>query len=759
MDRLERLTNLVLVLLREGRARSLAEIADEVPGYPPPGEARRQAFERDKRTLRDQGIEVSTEPLPGREQVGYRIRPEDFYLPELDLEPDEQVALNLAVAAVHVGDGSGQQALWRLGLPTGPGPAALAELPTVPALPVLFEAIRARSAVRFAYRDRQRTVAPAQLRFQRGRWYLAGWDVDREAWRTFRVDRMAGVPRAGAAGSGPLPDGPGPGDLWAGEPWRAGDEVPSAVDVLVDAVVAPRVVRDVGEPAVVDRRPGGAAVVRLEVTNHAALRAWVLEMGQHAEVLAPAEARADVVRWLRAVAGDDNAPAGGVPRPGGGGDLAGAGTGGDLPGAGASGDLAGAGTGGGVPEEAGVPGPPVNGAERPGSGTRPAGASRGSAGTGPDERPGAGGSAGTGPDTRPGTGGSAGTGSEADHRRADRAARQTGRDAGARLRRLLAVLAVLARERSVALAELAEQFAMSPAEVAADLELAACCGLPPYTPDQLMEIVVDDHEVVARLEPALARPRRLTPAEGLALAAAARAILAVPGADPAGALRRAADKLDAVLVGRDGLRIDLDEPEHLAVVRRAVEAGEQLAIRYHSASRDEVVDRVVDPFGLALLDGRWYLDGWCHHAGGLRRFRVDRVLQAEATGRPAEVGAHGDGPAGAGGGERRGGAPSGAAGDGRGMAGGAAPYVPSPDAVVARLLVEPEGAWLVDAVPTLGAEHLPDGRTAVDLPVSSAAWFGRLLVRLGPHATVLSPADLADAGAAAARRILCRYGD
>ena len=354
------------------------------------------------------------------------------------------------------------------------------------------------------------------------------------------------------------------------------------------------------------------------------------------------------------------------------------------------------------------------------------------------------------------------------------------RDAGVRLRRLLAVLAVLARDGRVSLDELARQFDMAPAEVAADLELAACCGLPPYTPDQLMEIVVDDHEVVAHLEPALARPRRLTPAEGLALAAAARAILAVPGADPGGALGRAVDKLDAVLVGRDGLRIDLDEPEHLAAVRRAVDAGQQLSIRYHSASRDEVDERVVDPLVVTVLDGRWYVDGWCHRAGGLRRFRIDRILQVRPTGRPVdpESGSGSGSGSGPGSGSGSGSGPGSGSGSGSGSGPGsgsdtgdadpgaraprgrpvrAAPYVPSPDATVARLVVESDGAWLIDAVPTVAVEHASDGRMVVDLAVSSASWFGRLLVRLGPHARVVSPPDLAAAGPEAARRILARY--
>lgn len=307
MDRLERLTDLVLVLLRQGPARTLSEIADAVPGYPPAGEARRQAFERDKRTLRDQGIAVTTEPVAGPEQLGYRIRPEDFYLPDLALDPDEQVALNLAVAAVHIGDGTGghqsvaQEALWRLGLPGGPGPAALAALPTVAALPTLFEAIRTDADVAFEYRGDHRRVAPAQLRFHGGRWYLVGHDLDRQAARTFRVDRIEGIPSLGPPGGRQLPAGFDPAGPWSGDPWQAGDEPPVPVDVLVDPVVSPRLERDVGAEAVTERRADGSLVLRLEVTNPAALRAWVLELGEHAEILSPPELRADLVRWLRAV--------------------------------------------------------------------------------------------------------------------------------------------------------------------------------------------------------------------------------------------------------------------------------------------------------------------------------------------------------------------------------------------------------------------------------------------------------------------------
>ena len=88
LDRLERVTDLVLVLLNTDQPLPLDSIALQVPGYPVERAARRQAFERDKRLLRDEGIPLRTVRLPGEEQYGYLIDREAFYLPDLALASD-----------------------------------------------------------------------------------------------------------------------------------------------------------------------------------------------------------------------------------------------------------------------------------------------------------------------------------------------------------------------------------------------------------------------------------------------------------------------------------------------------------------------------------------------------------------------------------------------------------------------------------------------------------------------------------------------
>ena len=154
----------------------------------------------------------------------------------------------------------------------------------------------------------------------------------------------------------------------------------------------------------------------------------------------------------------------------------------------------------------------------------------------------------------------------------------------------LALIGWLAQVGEAPIAEAAQRFGMSEKELVAELELAACCGTPPYTPDTLMEIEVSEHSVRAFLPAEYARPRRLTPAEGFAVAASARLLLAVPGSED-GALRRALAKLDAALGSREAVGLDVDAPAHLAVVREAADAGRAIEIDYLSGSRDELTTR------------------------------------------------------------------------------------------------------------------------------------------------------------------------
>ncbi len=69
-------------------------------------------------------------------------------------------------------------------------------------LTLIAGACRDHERLRFDYRSHsggagRRSVEPYRLVHDRGRWYLVAWDPDRDAWRTFRVDRISPLPPAG----------------------------------------------------------------------------------------------------------------------------------------------------------------------------------------------------------------------------------------------------------------------------------------------------------------------------------------------------------------------------------------------------------------------------------------------------------------------------------------------------------------------------------------------------------------------------------
>lgn len=310
--RLERVTNLVTFLLHTRQPVSQQDVVEQVPGYPPGAAARRQAFERDKRLLREEGLPLIEEN--GR----YRIRPKDYYLPELDLTPEERVALSVALAAVSISPEQGLTALRKLGgaeigegLPDGPVPvvARLVDLPALPSLPLLHAAIRDRAVVRFSYRSEPRRVEPYGLLFRDGHWYLAGVDLGRDARRTFRVDRIEGAVEAERPGGFEPPASFEPEAALARQPWLVGGEEVLTAEVVVDAVLTGKLTAELGEEAVRERRPDGSIMFAFPVTNRSAFRGWLLGLGRHGEVLAPPELRAEVVAWLESMA-DPAPPAG-----------------------------------------------------------------------------------------------------------------------------------------------------------------------------------------------------------------------------------------------------------------------------------------------------------------------------------------------------------------------------------------------------------------------------------------------------------------
>lgn len=318
VDRVERLTNLLALLLETREPLSLVQIGAELAGQYPAGEhARRQAFERDKAALRAIGVPIETETLGGSRAgvVVYRIDRARYDL-DLELAPDETRALQMAFAAVRSAGGAGiaagEEALWKLGGERVDGETVVtAMVPELPALPVLRDAAARRAPVRFGYHGRRRDLDPYGLLLRDGFWYVFGRDHGHDAQRTYRVDRIEGdVAVAGPDGAFSPPAGFDPRAAFPVDAKRFGlpddggsdDAGPATAEVRVSADRAVLVERELGTERVV-RREAGGIVVAVPCANLWAFGSWVLGLGEHAEVLSPPAVRQAFVERLRAGAG------------------------------------------------------------------------------------------------------------------------------------------------------------------------------------------------------------------------------------------------------------------------------------------------------------------------------------------------------------------------------------------------------------------------------------------------------------------------
>lgn len=322
VDRIERLTNLLALLLETTRPLSLVEIAGDLDGqYPDADKARRASFERDKSALRDIGVPIETQIVSGGPYAGqttYRIDRRAYELADLDLAPDEMRALQVAVAAVRTD--SGQQAIWKLGGALGDErPPVSAVIPERPELPAIRAAVAARASIGFAYRGEQRSLDPWGLLLRGGFWYVIGHDHARGEQRTFRVDRFDrpdGDDRTdsidvGASGSFERPASFDPRTAFPADPKQIGSAADESLDAMVriDPLRALAVERELGTDRVVERRSDGAILVSVPAGNLAAFRSWVLGLLDHAVVESPPEVRQHLIDWVTAVV-DSGAGAG-----------------------------------------------------------------------------------------------------------------------------------------------------------------------------------------------------------------------------------------------------------------------------------------------------------------------------------------------------------------------------------------------------------------------------------------------------------------
>ena len=200
----------------------------------------------------------------------------------------------------------------------------------------------------------------------------------------------------------------------------------------------------------------------------------------------------------------------------------------------------------------------------------------------------------------------------------------------------------LVGRQGIPLAEAAAEFGISQAQLVKDLELLFVCGTPGHLPDDLIDVDWDDGNVFLSNADPIARPLRLDVDEALALLVGLRALTDVPGLHDRDALQRTLLKLEAAAgdaaTASGQVRVEVEGarrrwPRSAARWPRA--AGCTCPTSSRPATRPPSVTST--RCGSLLVDGRWYLEGWCRRAEDVRLFRLDRVDAITLLDLPAEV--------------------------------------------------------------------------------------------------------------------------
>jgi proteasome accessory factor BC len=296
------------------------------------------------------------------------------------------------------------------------------------------------------------------------------------------------------------------------------------------------------------------------------------------------------------------------------------------------------------------------------------------------------------------------------------------------LKRMLQLVPFLVHNQGLHISEVAARFGITRKALEDDLRILICSGLPEGYPDDLLDIQWDDDHVFITQALDLTRPVRFTVDEACALLTGLETLNGLPELAEGGALESVTLKLMAA-AGEEGLKAAaLSGPEvapgnsaTLETARAAIGSGAQLHLKYFSPQRDAVSERDVDPLRLYSLDNTWYLEAYCHSAGGLRNFRLDRIEALEPNGRPAAAAAK---PA------------------------DSFPvklFTPNDDDTVVVVELAPRGTGLADDYYAERTAALPGGGMLAEIRFGSTDWLPMFVAQHGGMVRILQPGALADA--------------
>jgi proteasome accessory factor C len=199
-----------------------------------------------------------------------------------------------------------------------------------------------------------------------------------------------------------------------------------------------------------------------------------------------------------------------------------------------------------------------------------------------------------------------------------------------RVTRVLDLVPFILENPGIEITALAKKFSVSEKQVLADLELIFMCGLPGYTPYELIDLAFEDGVVTVIDPQVLDKPRVFNEVEAVVLNLGLSIIKnAVNDPIQVKSIEDLQKKIGAKFSSIAEISFSTSKPAFYDLVSDAISRNEGLNLRYNSISRDEVSDRVVIPKRVYLAQGNFYFIAIDTKSNQERHYRMDLILNCE----------------------------------------------------------------------------------------------------------------------------------
>jgi proteasome accessory factor C len=202
----------------------------------------------------------------------------------------------------------------------------------------------------------------------------------------------------------------------------------------------------------------------------------------------------------------------------------------------------------------------------------------------------------------------------------------------ARVTRVLDLVPFILENPGIEVSALAKKFSVSEKQVLADLELIFMCGLPGYTPYELIDLVFEDGVVTVIDPQVLDKPRVFNEVEAVVLNLGLSIIKnAINDPIKIESIEVLQKKIGAKFALISEISFSTSKPAFYDLVSDAIARSEGLNLTYNSISRDEVSDRFVVPKRIYLAQGNFYFIAIDTNSNKERHFRMDLILNCEIS--------------------------------------------------------------------------------------------------------------------------------